>query len=86
MNKGYVTVLGGADPVIAITEAGRRAYVLLLALDGRIAHGALAGFAPQEIAEFADYLKRVIANTSSGSPDVWAYPKITNEGPAAVGS
>lgn len=86
MSKGYVTVLGGAEPVIAITEAGRRAYVLLLALDGRIAHGALAGFAAQEIAEFADYLKRVIANTSSGSPDVWAYPKITNDGSAAVGS
>ena len=87
--KGYVAVHGGADPVISITEAGRRAYVLLLALDGRIAHGALAGFAPQEIADFAEYLQRVIANTSSGSPDVWAFPQLINDkiitdGPATV--
>ena len=83
--KGYVAVDGSADAVISITEAGRRAYVLLLALDGRIAHGALSGFTPQEIAEFADYLKRVIANTSSGCPDVWAYPEIiTNDGSATV--
>lgn len=81
MTKGFVALDGAIDPLISISEAGRRAYVLLLALDGRIAHGALSGFAPQEIAEFADYLKRVIANTSSGSPDVWAYPTIS---PAAA--
>jgi 3-hydroxy-9,10-secoandrosta-1,3,5(10)-triene-9,17-dione monooxygenase reductase component len=85
VTKGYVAEHGSVNPVIFITEEGRRAYVLLLALDGRIAHGALAGFAPQEIAEFADYLKRVIANTSSGSPDVWAYPNTTHDGPATVG-
>lgn len=85
-SKGYVAVHGGDDPVISITEAGRRAYVLLLALDGRIARGALSGFAPQEIAEFADFLKRVIANTSSGSPDVWAYPNITNDESATAAS
>lgn len=85
-NKGFVSVRGGADPTISVTEAGRRAYVLLLALDGRLARGALAGFAPQEIAEFAEYLKRVIANTSSGSPDVWAYPKVSSEGAATASS
>jgi hypothetical protein len=83
--KGYVSVQGNTDPVIAISEAGRRAYVLLLVLDGRIAHGALSGFAPQEIAEFADYLKRVITNTSSGSPDVWAHPAITMKNGSATG-
>lgn len=83
--KGYVTVHGDADPVVAISEAGRRAYVLLLAVDGRIAHGALSGFAPQEIAEFADYLKRVIANTHSGSPDVWAHPAIAIKDGSATG-
>jgi 3-hydroxy-9,10-secoandrosta-1,3,5(10)-triene-9,17-dione monooxygenase reductase component len=83
-NKGFVAVLGGADPVLTVTEAGRRAYVLLLALDGRIARDALSGFAPQEIAEFAEYLKRVIANTGSGSADVWAHPKVTNDRSATV--
>lgn len=73
--KGYIDVHNEtAGPVISITEAGRRAYVLLLALDGRIAHTALSGFAPQEIAEFADYLKRVIANTAASCPDVWTHP------------
>jgi 3-hydroxy-9,10-secoandrosta-1,3,5(10)-triene-9,17-dione monooxygenase reductase component len=83
--KGYVTVEGNTDPVIAISEAGRRAYVLLLVLDGKIAHGALSGFAPQEIAEFADYLKRVIANTNSGSPDVWAHPIMAVKDGSAAG-
>jgi 3-hydroxy-9,10-secoandrosta-1,3,5(10)-triene-9,17-dione monooxygenase reductase component len=71
--KGYVTVQGSNHPEVAISEAGRRAYVLLLVMDGRIARGALAGFAPQEIADFAEYLKRVIANTNPGTPDVWAH-------------
>jgi 3-hydroxy-9,10-secoandrosta-1,3,5(10)-triene-9,17-dione monooxygenase reductase component len=83
--KGYITVQGDADPVITISDAGRRAYVLLLAVDGRIAHGALGGFTAQEIAEFAGYLKRVIANTNSGSPDVWTHPEImAKDGSATV--
>jgi 3-hydroxy-9,10-secoandrosta-1,3,5(10)-triene-9,17-dione monooxygenase reductase component len=75
--RGHVRVeqREGAELTISITDAGRRAYLLLLALDGRIARQALAGFAPQEIADFAVYLKRIIANTSSGSPDVWTYPQ-----------
>lgn len=83
-SKGYVSVTLDADPVISITEEGRRAYVLLLAVDGRIARGALAGFSAPEIAEFADYLKRVVANTRSGSPDVWTYPGIGCDGSVSV--
>jgi hypothetical protein len=45
----------------------------VLALDGRIASKALSGFSAPEIAEFCGYLKRVIANTDSGTPDVWTY-------------
>jgi DNA-binding MarR family transcriptional regulator len=71
--KGYVRLLSeSADPKVSLTEEGRRVYVLLLAIDGRIARQALAGFAPREIADFAGYLRRVIANTGSGSPEVWA--------------
>ena len=71
--RGFVTVRDGStDPKLSLTEEGRRVYVLLLAIDGRIARQALAGFAPREIADFAGYLRRVIANTGSGSPDVWA--------------
>jgi hypothetical protein len=33
----------------------------------------LSGFSAPEIAEFCAYLKRVIANTDSGTPDVWTY-------------
>jgi 3-hydroxy-9,10-secoandrosta-1,3,5(10)-triene-9,17-dione monooxygenase reductase component len=73
-SKGFVEVGdAGPDPHISITALGRRAYLLLLVIDGRIARGALAGFAPEEIAEFAGYLKRVIDNTNAGSPDIWAY-------------
>jgi 3-hydroxy-9,10-secoandrosta-1,3,5(10)-triene-9,17-dione monooxygenase reductase component len=75
-SKGYVEVgRSGGDLLIAIAEPGRRAYVLLLAVDGRIARQALDGFAPHEIAEFAGYLKRLIGNTGT-SPDVWTYPGI----------
>lgn len=70
--KGHVD-LHGEDDVIRITEAGRRTYVVVLSLDGRIASRALTGFTPREITEFGDYLKRVIANTDPGAPDVWTY-------------
>jgi 3-hydroxy-9,10-secoandrosta-1,3,5(10)-triene-9,17-dione monooxygenase reductase component len=70
--KGHIT-LEGEDGSIHITETGRRTYVLVLALDGRIASRALAAFTPREIAEFGGYLKRVIANTDLGAPDVWTY-------------
>lgn len=84
--KGFVTLSDTTDPVVSISEEGRRVYVLLLAVDGQIARGALAGFSPHEIAEFADYLKRVINNTSAGSPDVWTYPTIgSNDGSATAG-
>lgn len=62
------------DPgVIHITESGRRSYVVVLALDGRIASKALSGFSAHEIVELCGYLKRVIANTDSGTPDAWTY-------------
>jgi len=86
-SKGFVAVGdANADAMISITALGRRAYLLLLAIDGRIARGALAGFAPEEIAEFAGYLKRVIANTGAGSPDVWSYQnggQMTSQGSTA---
>jgi hypothetical protein len=59
--------------VIHITECGRRSYVVVLALDGRIASKALSGFSAHEIVELCSYLKRVIANTNEGTPDVWTY-------------
>lgn len=72
--KGYISFAGEAenDPMIGLTEDGRRIYVLLLAIDGRIARQALAGFSPREISDFAGYLRRVIMNTNSGSPEIWA--------------
>lgn len=70
---GFVTVRDGSThPKLSLTEEGRRVYVLPLAIDGRSARQALAGFAPREITDFAGYLRRVIANTGSGSPEVWA--------------
>jgi len=60
-----------ATPTLAITELGRRLYVLVLAVDGRLASQALRGFAPQEVADFAAYIKRLIANTTSSAADVW---------------
>ena len=60
-----------ATPTLAITELGRRLYVLVLAVDGRLASQALRGFAPQEVADFAAYIKRLIANTTSSTADVW---------------
>jgi len=62
-----------AVPTLAITDLGRRLYVLVLAVDGRLAAQALRGFAPQEIADFAGYIKRLIENTSSTPADVWTY-------------
>lgn len=56
---------------VEITEPGRRLYLLVLAVDGRLASEALRGFAPQEIADFAGYIKRLIANTSMSAGDVW---------------
>jgi len=58
-------------PILAITEAGRRVYVLALAIDGRLTAQALRGFAPQERADFAAYLKRWITNSTSLVRDVW---------------
>jgi 3-hydroxy-9,10-secoandrosta-1,3,5(10)-triene-9,17-dione monooxygenase reductase component len=60
-----------ATPLLTITELGRRLYVLVLAIDGRLASQALRGFAPQEVADFAGYIKRLIANTTSNAADVW---------------
>ena len=62
-----------ATGAIGITPGGRRSYVVVLALDGRIASKALSGFSAPEIVEFCGYLKRVIANTDAGTPDVWTY-------------
>ncbi len=58
---------------IHITNDGRQSYVVVLALDGRIASRALSGFSATEIVELCGYLKRVIANTDAGTPDVWTY-------------
>jgi 3-hydroxy-9,10-secoandrosta-1,3,5(10)-triene-9,17-dione monooxygenase reductase component len=70
--KGYVSIRGeSVDVEVSLTEEGRRAYILLLTIDGRIARQALAGFAPREIADLAGYLRRVMANTDTGSPEVW---------------
>ena len=63
-----------AVPTLAISDLGRRLYVLVLAVDGRLASQALRGFAPQEIADFAGYIKRLIENTSSSTADVWTCP------------
>jgi 3-hydroxy-9,10-secoandrosta-1,3,5(10)-triene-9,17-dione monooxygenase reductase component len=72
-SKGLIALShGDAAPTLAITEHGRRLYVLVLAVDGRLASQALRGFAPQEIADFAGYIKRLIANTSAGTTDVWS--------------
>ena len=73
VQKGLVA-LDPADSsrTLAITEHGRRLYVLVLAVDGRLAAQALRGFAPQEIADFAGYVKRLIAKTAASSvADVW---------------
>jgi len=58
---------------IRITQCGRRCYVVVLALDGRLASKALSGFSATEMVELCGYLKRVIANTNEGTPDVWTY-------------
>lgn len=71
--RQLVSVEAGEDGAIHITDSGRRSYVIVLALDGRIASWALTGFTAREIAEFGGYLKRVIANTNAGAPDVWMY-------------
>jgi 3-hydroxy-9,10-secoandrosta-1,3,5(10)-triene-9,17-dione monooxygenase reductase component len=72
MARRGLIAIGDAAPTLAITEHGRRLYVLVLAVDGRLASQALRGFAPQEIADFAGYIKRLIANTSaSATSDVW---------------
>jgi len=72
--KGLITLHAGEVPAVAITELGRRLYVLVLAVDGRLAAQALRGFAPQEIADFAGYIRRLIANTTSTVADVWTCP------------
>ena len=59
---------------IHITRDGRHSYVVVLALDGRIANQALSGFSDREVVELCSYLKRVIANTGAGTPDLWTYP------------
>jgi 3-hydroxy-9,10-secoandrosta-1,3,5(10)-triene-9,17-dione monooxygenase reductase component len=69
--KQLVTVEEGENGLIRISDSGRRTYIVVLALDGRIASKALTGFSPRETAELAGYLKRVIANTNAGAPDVW---------------
>jgi 3-hydroxy-9,10-secoandrosta-1,3,5(10)-triene-9,17-dione monooxygenase reductase component len=71
--RQLVTVAAAEHDLVHVTELGRRAYIMVLSADGRIANQALMGFAPHEIAEFARYLRRVIQNTNSGTPDVWAY-------------
>ncbi len=69
--KQLVALEEGADGLVRITDEGRRTYVVVLAVDGRIASKALTGFSPRETAELAGYLRRVIANTNVGTPDVW---------------
>jgi 3-hydroxy-9,10-secoandrosta-1,3,5(10)-triene-9,17-dione monooxygenase reductase component len=69
--KQWLRVDGSSD-AIQLTQCGRQSYVVVLALDGRIASKALSGFTGPEIIEFCAYLKRVIANTDAGTPDVWA--------------
>ena len=75
--RNLVTLTGGEDGAIHITDSGRRAYLLVLSADGRIASKALAGFSAREITELGGYLRRVIQNTNAGSPDVWTYSDIT---------
>ena len=71
-HRGLIAIEhGDAAPTLAITERGRRLYILVLAVDGRLASQALRGFAPQEIADFAGYIKRLIANTAASTADVW---------------
>jgi 3-hydroxy-9,10-secoandrosta-1,3,5(10)-triene-9,17-dione monooxygenase reductase component len=71
--RHLVSVAPGDNGVIHITDSGRRTYLLVLSADGRIANQALTGFTPQEIAEFAGFLRRVVQNTNAGTPDVWNY-------------
>jgi 3-hydroxy-9,10-secoandrosta-1,3,5(10)-triene-9,17-dione monooxygenase reductase component len=71
--KGLVTLDVDARGGIHVADSGRRTYAVVLSLDGRIASKALAGFAAQENSEFGRFLKRAIANTSAGAPDVWTY-------------
>jgi 3-hydroxy-9,10-secoandrosta-1,3,5(10)-triene-9,17-dione monooxygenase reductase component len=75
--RDLVNRAGGEDGAIELTDSGRRAYLLVLSADGRIASKALSGFSAREIAELGGYLRRVVQNTNSGSPDVWTYSDIT---------
>jgi hypothetical protein len=69
--RQLVTLAPGEDGAIHITDTGRRAYLVVLSTDGRIANQALTGFTPREIAEFAGYLRQVIRNTNTGNPEEW---------------
>jgi hypothetical protein len=73
VDKQWLRVENGPG-TIHITKDGRHSYVVVLALDGRIANRALSGFSDGEVVELCSYLKRVIANTGAGTPDVWTHP------------
>ncbi len=77
--RQLVTVAAGEHGAIHVTESGRRAYVVVLSTDGRIASKALTGLTPQEIADFGGYLRQVIQNTNRGAPDVWTYSGIAEQ-------
>ncbi len=61
----------GQDLLLSITEEGRGRYLQVLIADRDIGERALAGFTVDETRLFASFLRRVIANTDSGAPDLW---------------
>ena len=70
--RGLVKIENDRARPIHITTEGRGIYLSVLSADKALEERALSGFSNDEIIELTDYMRRIIANTDPGVPDLWA--------------
>ena len=71
VERGLTSVGNNDAQSISITKKGRNGYLRILGADKVLEERALKGFERDEVVEFTSYLRRIIANTDPGVPDLW---------------
>jgi 3-hydroxy-9,10-secoandrosta-1,3,5(10)-triene-9,17-dione monooxygenase reductase component len=70
--RGLITTDQDREARFSITESGRDTYLGILMLDKLMEERGLADFQRHEVVELTAYLRRIIANTDPGVPDLWS--------------
>ena len=71
VERGLASIGNNDALSISITKKGRNGYLRILGADKALEERALKGFERDEVVEFTSYLRRIIANTDPGVPDLW---------------